>query len=111
MPQILELKEINGEIWARIGKPPDFPSGVALWTPDEQAHIRKLAARDAIEAIREPTEAMIEAAAATNGMKAVDSMITLAFVHGHKLSPDDPPPLLQAWHAMIDEALRDGQSS
>ena len=36
MPQIAELKEIDGEIWCRVGKPPGFPNGIALWTPDEQ---------------------------------------------------------------------------
>ena len=63
MPKILELKEIDGEIWARIGKvePPDFPSGVALWTPDEQARVKKLAVRDAIEAMRVPTKATVAA--------------------------------------------------
>lgn len=35
MPRIAELREIDGEIWCRIGKPGDFPSGIALWTPDE----------------------------------------------------------------------------
>ena len=36
MPKIMELKEIDGALWARIGAPGDFPSGVALWTPDDQ---------------------------------------------------------------------------
>ncbi len=36
MPQILEMKEIDGELWCRVGKPGEFPNGVALWTPKEQ---------------------------------------------------------------------------
>ncbi len=36
MPKALELSEIDGELWVRIGKPGDFPSGVEPWTPDEQ---------------------------------------------------------------------------
>lgn len=36
MPKILELKEIDGELWCRVGTPPDFESGAALWTPGEQ---------------------------------------------------------------------------
>lgn len=35
MPKIMELKEIDGELWARIGIPLEFPNGVALWTPNE----------------------------------------------------------------------------
>lgn len=35
MPKIAELREIDGQIWCRVGKPDDFPSGIALWTPDE----------------------------------------------------------------------------
>ncbi len=36
MPKILEIKEINGNIWCRVGTPGDFESGITLWTPDEQ---------------------------------------------------------------------------
>ena len=36
MPKILELKEIDGALWCRVGNPPDFESGITLWTPDEQ---------------------------------------------------------------------------
>jgi len=53
MPKILEMKEIDGEVWVRVGKPPDFPSGVALWTPDEQSRLKRLSWNDAIEAAAE----------------------------------------------------------
>ncbi|KKK83372.1 hypothetical protein LCGC14_2794050 [marine sediment metagenome] len=46
MPKILELKEIDCELWARIGTVGDFPSGIALWTPDEQRRVKWLATRD-----------------------------------------------------------------
>ena len=36
MPKILEIKEIDGDIWCRVGTPGDFESGITLWTPDEQ---------------------------------------------------------------------------
>ncbi len=85
MPQILELREIDGDIWARVGKPPDFPSGVALWTPAEQAHERKLAARDAIEAMWEPTPEMIIKGDCCEGADGVAEAV---------------------WQAMIDEMLK-----
>lgn len=49
MPKILELVVIDGDLWTRIGKPGDFESGVALWTPEEQKWVRE----DAIRAYRE----------------------------------------------------------
>ena len=36
MPKLAEIKEIDGEVWVRIGKPGEFPSGIALWAPAEQ---------------------------------------------------------------------------
>ena len=53
MPQICALKVIDGELWARIGKPSEFRSGVALWTPAEQATQRAEAYEAAIDAIRD----------------------------------------------------------
>lgn len=41
MPRIAELREIDGEIWCRVGTPNDFPSGIALWTPDEVERAKK----------------------------------------------------------------------
>ena len=47
MPKILELKEIDSALWVRLGLLGDFPSGVALWTPDEQKHARDEALEEA----------------------------------------------------------------
>ena len=52
MPQILDLKEIDGELWACVGLPGDFPSGVALWTPEEQQANYVEGLRDAAEECR-----------------------------------------------------------
>lgn len=49
MPKIVELTVINGDVWVRIGKPNEFPSGVALWTEEEQDWVRKDAVRAYIE--------------------------------------------------------------
>ena len=35
MPKILEIKEIDGAAWVRIGVPGEFSNGVSLYTPDE----------------------------------------------------------------------------
>lgn len=46
MPKILQLKVIDGEVWAQI----DMPTGgksVTLWTLDEQAKNRNDALEDA----------------------------------------------------------------
>lgn len=41
MPQIAEIKEIEGEIWVRIGKMENHESGIAIWAPKErQDHAR-----------------------------------------------------------------------
>ena len=94
MPKILELKEIDGKIWARIGKinPPDFPSGVALWTPDEQAREKKLATYNAIENLRKPSEKVV----------GVGWQAFCADKPGSNVQR-----LARAWDAMIDEVLRD----
>lgn len=41
MPKIAEIKEIDGEIWVRVGKPGEFKNGIAIWTPEEQEWQRK----------------------------------------------------------------------
>ena len=56
MPTILELKEIDGEVWARVGKPGDFPSGAALWTPDEQEAARQAVILEAVAVVQEARE-------------------------------------------------------
>jgi hypothetical protein len=64
-------------------------------------------ARAAILALREPTEAMIAAAAETPGMKAANSAMELHQARGYGFAEgsfDGGSPLEQAWKAMIDVA-------
>lgn len=35
MPKIAEIREINGDVWVRVGKPGEFENGIAIWTPEE----------------------------------------------------------------------------
>lgn len=41
MPKIAEIKEIDGEVWVRIGKLEDHESGIAIYTPAEYKKERK----------------------------------------------------------------------
>lgn len=70
-------------------------------------------ARAALTALREPDEAMMKAAAATEGMRAIDGMIALQAARGYPLrtSQDggDKSILELAWAAAIDAALQEGQ--
>lgn len=43
MPKIAELREIDGAVWCRVGVPDEFPSGIALWTPDEVKEAKRVA--------------------------------------------------------------------
>ena len=73
----------------------------------------ELNARAAIAALREPTDVMLIAAAQTSGMKAVDSLIVFAGIHGmtlddRRIRPNSP--LEEAWCAMIDAALSEDET-
>lgn len=35
MPRIAEIREIGGEVWVRVGKIGEFPSGLAIMSPEE----------------------------------------------------------------------------
>ena len=75
---------------------------------DRNTEISFRKARAAISAMREPSEAMIEAAAATPGMKAASSAMELHQARGYGFDEGafhDGSPLHQAWRAMIDAAL------
>ncbi len=65
------------------------------------------AARAAIAAMREPTRAMITAAACTEKMKAVDGSIALAHIHGVEYPKYGwvNSPMADAYRAAIDKAL------
>ena len=41
MPKLSELREIDGVLWARIDGVQQFPSGIALWTPEEVKGYRR----------------------------------------------------------------------
>lgn len=41
MPKIAEIKEIDGDVWVRIGKPGEFESGIAIYTPEEYKSERR----------------------------------------------------------------------
>lgn len=65
-------------------------------------------ARAALEALREPSEEMIQSGAATKGMKAVNDAMAMYQVRGFSFDGDafdDGYPMQQAWQAMIDAAL------
>ncbi len=68
MPKILELKEIDFSLWARLGGPGDFPSGVALWTPDEQVKNRNDALEDAAQ-LADETPPWVDIAPLIRGLK------------------------------------------
>lgn len=63
---------------------------------------------------REPTEEMLEAAAATPGMKAASDAMVLHQARGYGFDAGsfvDGSPLEQAYRAMIRKALTDGEES
>jgi len=75
----------------------------------------KAAVRAALEFIRTPTPGMVAAAMATPGMKEVEGMIVAASVR--QLSAPglrwkergEPPPMEQAWTAVVDYILGGGE--
>ena len=58
-----------------------------------------------LDALSEPSEEMIDAACETEGMKQVNAAITLAFVHGHRIT-SEPSPFVQGWQAAL-KAIKD----
>jgi hypothetical protein len=78
-----------------------------VWLDEEQRRYFRESAEAAICAMREPTDAMISAAAETPGMEAANSAMTLHQARGYGFkagSFDAGSPLHQAWRAMIDAA-------
>lgn len=41
MPKTAETREIDGEVWVRVGVPGEFPSAITIWTPEEQRAFAK----------------------------------------------------------------------
>ncbi len=60
MPKIAELKEIGGDIWCRVRKPGEFESGIALWTPVEQAAYRKMTLLEAADVLQQARQGEID---------------------------------------------------
>lgn len=92
-----------------------MPEGIrkGIWDGHDvvQAFARhRIAALDALAA--NVSEAMVEAAMATPGMKAVDGMIHMQAARGYPLPmsafPDNIPPLVQAFRAMLTAAKETG---
>lgn len=48
MPKIAEIREIDGEVWVRIGKAGEFENGITLWTPEEVERKYEEGVRDGI---------------------------------------------------------------
>lgn len=46
MPKIADMREIDGELWCKV--PTSEPSGVALWTPEEQEQNYQSGRNDAL---------------------------------------------------------------
>lgn len=64
MPRILELKEIDGHLWAKLPTPVEMPSSVHLWTEDETKQAKISAIHDfcfalANQYIEDPTNRLI----------------------------------------------------
>ncbi len=53
MPRILEMKDIKGELWCRVGKPQEFKSGVSLFDPEEVEAKYQEGYRDALRELAE----------------------------------------------------------
>ena len=80
----------------------------ASWSGGRARAIWFSRAYAALEAARDPTDVMIEAAAATPGMKAASAAMQLHQARGYGFAAgsfDDGSPLHQAWRAMINAAL------
>jgi hypothetical protein len=76
---------------------------------DDPLAVCEWVATAAIEALREPTEAMLDAACATEAARDVNVAIEVAANHGVRLPAKyNPPntPLTIWWRAMIDAARK-----
>lgn len=58
MPRILELKEIDGAMWARLDLDLNSASPVGLYTPEEEREIRRSERNAALEEAAETALAL-----------------------------------------------------
>jgi len=99
---------------ARAAYAADWPEPLhASWeeTADDMRARYTLIVRAVLTAIREPSEAMANAAMLTPGMREVDRLCGVANSMGQAVNRGaiaDGSPVAQAWAAMIDAALEEG---
>ena len=56
MPRIAEIRDIDGDVWVRVGKPGEFPDGITLWTPEERKDNYLSGIKDAIRTLVDLSE-------------------------------------------------------
>lgn len=83
------------------------------WPSPDHPECKKMA-RMALQSLLDPTQSMIDAASATDGMKEVDELIRFvsAATPGRRLKwseRGEEPPLVQAWRAMVQDALKEDE--
>lgn len=93
----IDGNEMTEDDWAEAKAGPAF--GLAL-NGGRAAYLAVL------EHLAEPSEAMVEASN-TPGMQKVNGLIHLAYIHGGEPLPSDPPPLVEAFRAMIAAARKE----
>ena len=107
MSQMVErvARAILAEQLRREGNTCGKPQGWEDAHPSERADATAFA-KEAIAAMREPTEAMMDAS--RPAMREVDDRLGFVQMRSAKpISwPDGEPPLKHAWRAMIDAALK-----
>lgn len=92
------------EMIARIGHELEDEYASMFGKRCSTEHGRRLARR-ALQALREPTTAMLEAS--RPAFAEVNNALAIAAIHHFPISMrDGKPPLWHAWNAMIDEALK-----
>lgn len=73
----------------------------------DEAQSNAALARVAIEALREPSEAMLAAGISCPRMAEVGNVLVFAATHGVQIRDEEPWPLQAAWSAMITAAIQD----
>lgn len=102
-PEIEKLARVLAKLdWPEV----DWETYSFSETGAEQYRVRAVAV---LEALLEPSEAMVEAGGETLGMKAVDAIVTMHQARGYGVGEgfvvDGKYPLAQAFTAMIGKAL------
>lgn len=80
------------------------------WLQECSEDMRKDIVVMVLREVRVPDEGMMEAGTDVPAMKECDAAVTVAAIHGTKLTwaeKCEPPPLSQSFTAMIDHILKD----